>query len=413
MNANAGWTAAQIGYCSNVHPAHDLAGLRASIEQHFQGVRQRRGLSVQESGLWISAHAAAELQEVSARAAFLTLLQAAGLRLTSLNGFPYGPFHQDAVKAGVYLPDWSDPKRLEYSRQLAQILAAALPQDRSQGVISTVPLGYAADWSSAQQRRAEQLLRQLTESLAELRRETGKKILFCLEMEPDCVLENTAQAIAFFRRWQAMDPHHEHLALCFDVCHQAVVFEHCYQSLDMLRQAQVPVGKIQLSNALICRPPLQDDNRREHVLEALAGFAETTYLHQVKARDAQGRLLAWPDLPAALYPPGKELMQCPELRIHFHVPLFSKRLLLPELSGSQNALSQTFDYLADHPEFRPVLEVETYSWTVLPPQLRPDSEQALIQGIAAELQWVEEQLLHRRLLHPQSQAREAFVDAIP
>ncbi|TNF84778.1 sugar phosphate isomerase/epimerase [Pseudomonas sp. ICMP22404] len=408
MNAGTGWQAGQVGYCSNVHPTRDLAGLRSSIEQHFKGVRTLRRLDEQDSGLWISALAAAELQQTSARAAFLDLLRCSGLRLTSLNGFPYGQFHQGAVKAEVYLPSWADPKRLVYSLNLARILAEALPVDCHQGVISTVPLGYAAHWNAILHRRAEHQLRQLTASLHRLHQETGKKIVFCLEMEPDCVLEHTDQAIAFFHRLQASDPHHDHLALCFDVCHQAVVFEDCYQSLDKLRQARVPVGKIQLSNALICQLP-QDVERREQVLKTLGDFAEATYLHQVKARDGQDRLAAWADLPAALDECANTPGHHPELRIHFHIPLFSDHLLLPELSGSQIALAQTFDFLAGHEDFRPVLEVETYSWGVLPEQLRPTTAHAQLQGIARELRWVEEQLRHRHLLQPQ--AREAYANA--
>lgn len=408
MNVDTGWHAAQVGYCSNVHPTPDLATLRSSIVEHFQGVRRLRGLDQQDSGLWISAFAARELQQASARTDFLRLLQHSGLRLTSLNGFPYGQFHQGAVKAEVYLPHWADSRRLEYSLNLARVLAEALPSDCSQGAISTVPLGYAAHWNGNLQQRAEHQLRQLTASLARLYLETGKKIVFCLEMEPDCVLENTEQAIAFFHRLQARDPHHEHLALCFDVCHQAVVFEDCYQSLDRLRQARVPVGKIQLSNALICRLP-QAQDRRKHVLDALGDFVETTYLHQVKARDAQARLRGWTDLPVALDECASSPERHAELRIHFHIPLFSEHLLLPELSGSQDALSRTFDFLADHADFRPVLEVETYSWGVLPASLRPTTAVAQLQGIARELHWVEEQLQCRHLLY--SQAWEAYANA--
>lgn len=410
MNAGMGWTPGQIGYCSNVHPTRDLAGLQSSIEQHFQGVRTLRGLQAQDSGLWISALAESKLQQKSARSAFLSLLQRSGLRLTSLNGFPYGQFHDRAVKAEVYLPSWAEPKRLAYSLNLAHILAQGLPPDCHQGVISSVPLGYTATWNPTLQQRAEYQLRELTASLAQLHRESGKKIVFCLEMEPDCVLETTDQAIAFFRRWQTTDPNHAYLALCFDVCHQAVMFEDCYQSLEKLRQARVPIGKIQLSNALICRLPCDDDKRREQVLKTLSDFCETTYLHQVKARDAQGQLQAWADLPAALVDCAKHPQRYPELRIHFHIPLFSEQLLLPELSGSQIALSQTFDFLASHEDFRPVLEVETYSWGVLPTQLRPTTESAQLQGIAAELHWVEDQLRQRRLLQPQAQ--EAYADAL-
>lgn len=392
------WTAAQVGYCSNVHPTRDLVGLHSSIERHFQGVRRLRGLPEQDSGLWICAQAADQLQDASARRRFLALLQETGLRLTSLNGFPYGEFHQGAVKAEVYLPDWSMPQRLSYSLNLAHLLAQALPADCRQGVISTVPLGYAAGWSPALQQRAEEHLRQLTAGLARLHRECGRRVVFCLEMEPDCVLENTDQAIAFFSHWQASDPHHEYLALCFDVCHQAVMFEDCYRSLERLRQAGVPVGKIQLSNAMICRLPVDNPQRFSEVLGVLGEFSEATYLHQVKARDPQGRLSAWADLPAALADCASDPGRYTELRIHFHVPLFSEQLLLPELSASQVALGQTFDYLAAHHDLHPVLEVETYSWGVLPAQLRPADEQAQLRGIAAELHWVEAQLRQRRLL---------------
>lgn len=411
MSTAVGWTPGQVGYCSNVHPTRDLAGLRASITRHFQGVRQLRGLQEQDSGLWICAKAANELQEASARVQFLELLRETGLRLTSLNGFPYGEFHAGAVKAEVYLPDWSMPERLAYSLDLARILAQALPQDCAQGVISTVPLGYAAGWSPVLQERAELHLRQLTAGLAQLHRETGRKVVFCLEMEPDCVLENTSQAIDFFRHWQASDPHHGYLALCFDVCHQAVMFEDCYRALGQLRQAGVPIGKIQLSNAMICRLPAEDDQRYRQILEVLEEFCEATYLHQVKARDSEGRLKAWPDLPAALDDCATHPGRYPELRIHFHVPLFSEHLLLPELSGSQVALGQTFDFLAAHDDLRPVLEVETYSWGVLPASLRPMGEQAQLQGIRAELQWVETCLLQRRLLC--AHVQEACADACP
>lgn len=407
MSGRTGWSAAQLGYCGNVHPAPDLAALRASIREQFQEVRRQRGLAVQDSGLWISARAAAELQEPQAREAFLDLLHECGVRLTSLNGFPYGQFHEGAVKAEVYRPTWAEPQRLEYSLQLAHLLAAALPLDCHQGVISSVPLGYAATWDPAQQQQAEQQLCQLTAELASLHRQSGKKIQLCLEMEPDCVLENTEQAIAFFRHWRSVDPHHGYLALCFDVCHQAVMFEDCYQALQHLLEARVPVGKIQLSNALVCQLSFADRQRREQVLQALGNFVEATYLHQVKARDAEGQLLAWADLPAALQAAPAVQGHCPQLRIHFHVPLFSEQFLLAELHGSQQALLQTFDFLAEHPHFQPVLEVETYSWNVLPGALRPDTQQALLRGIAAELQWVEGQLRQRQLLRAQSSALEA------
>ena len=137
MSARAGWSAAQVGYCSNVHPARSVADLQASIQQHFQGVRRQRGLAVQDSGLWISAQAAGELQQPAAREAFLGLLHDCGLRLTSLNGFPYGQFHQGAVKAEVYRPTWAEPQRLEYSLQLAELRNEAPRPDGPAGFMKS------------------------------------------------------------------------------------------------------------------------------------------------------------------------------------------------------------------------------------------------------------------------------------
>ncbi|MCU9529522.1 metabolite traffic protein EboE [Pseudomonas mosselii] len=410
MTLGLGWTAAQLGYCANVHPARDLPALRVAIDRHFQGVRRLRGLDQQDSGLWISAAAATELREPPKRRAFFDLLRRSGLCLTSLNGFPYGQFHEGTVKAAVYLPSWAEPQRLAYSLDLARLLAEALPSACPQGAISSVPLGYAAHWNPTLQHQAEEHLRQLTAALARLHQETGKRIVMCLEMEPDCVLQTTDQAIAFFHHWQASDPHHEYLALCFDVCHQAVMFEDCRQSLESLRQAGVPIGKIQLSNAMICRLPTDDPSRCVQVLDVLGSFAEATYLHQVQARDVRGRIQCWADLPAALAACASQPGRYPELRVHFHIPLFSEHLLLPELGGSQMALAQTFDFLAAHEDVRPVLEVETYSWGVLPAPVRPSDEQAQHRGIRDELRWVEEQLRQRRLLQPQ--AREVHADAL-
>ena len=61
----------------------------------------------------------------------------------TINGFPYGTFHDTRVKEAVYLPDWRDPERLRYTNQLADLLAQLLPDDPAiEGSISTVPGAY-------------------------------------------------------------------------------------------------------------------------------------------------------------------------------------------------------------------------------------------------------------------------------
>ncbi len=392
------WHPSELGYCSNVHSGESLSEVIANFGRFIAPVRQKQQLEQLDAGLWLSAATAAELQQAAALLLFQQQLKHHGIRLTSLNGFPFGDFHQAKVKTCAYLPDWSTPERLSYSKQLATILASCLPDDCSQGVISTVPLGYQAHWTTEKQQQAEQQLLQLTHYLAELKATTGKHILFCLEMEPDCVLQTTAQSLAFFHHWQRLDPNQQFLGLCFDVCHQAVLHENCYQSLADLHQAGISIGKIQLSSALVLKLDKLNWARRSEVLAVLADFAESTYLHQAKALSTDGQLQHWADLPDALWRPDQWLEHYKELRVHFHLPLFHQQLLLPELSGSQAALQQCFDFLRDHKDCHPVLEVETYSWNVLPQALRPEGETALIAGIAQELNWVLQQLRQRQLL---------------
>src|SRR5581483_695 len=89
-------------------------------------------------GLRLSAAAAEELAAPTALADFRRLLDAHGLYVFTLNGFPYGAFSGTRVKERVYLPDWREPARAAYTRQLADILAALLP-DGVDGSVSTVP----------------------------------------------------------------------------------------------------------------------------------------------------------------------------------------------------------------------------------------------------------------------------------
>ena len=55
-------------------------------------------------------------------------LDAEGLYVFTINGFPYGAFHGQRVKEEVYLPDWRDEERLRYTDSLAWLLADLLPE---------------------------------------------------------------------------------------------------------------------------------------------------------------------------------------------------------------------------------------------------------------------------------------------
>ncbi|MCM0150096.1 metabolite traffic protein EboE [Photobacterium galatheae] len=396
------WHPSELAYCSNLHPGETLADVEANLSRFFSPVMAKRGQTQMSSGLWLSAGAASELQRPEALQHFRQCLQRNGVSLTTLNGFPYGNFHQGEVKEDVYLPDWSDPRRLIYTCQLAVILASCLPHHVTMGAISTLPLGYRQHWRDDKHLKAIEHLIWLNEELAVLKALEGRHIQVCLEMEPDCVLESTTQMIDFFGELtQANGGYPEHLGVCFDVCHQGVMYEDAYDSLRRLTEAGIYIGKIQISNAFevdtqALLDPLSD------LPDVLTLFAEARYLHQVKARHTDGRLNAMPDLSgalSALYAPGSELAETENWRVHFHVPLDMSQWIHPAMTSLHDTLESVFQFLSDYRyQIKPWLEVETYSWLVLPADLQPQNDHELIDGIVKELSWLEHRLRDRGLL---------------
>ncbi|TPW14018.1 MAG: hypothetical protein FD130_1459 [Halothiobacillaceae bacterium] len=393
------WQSAEIGYCSNVHPTESFAALSQAIQHPINAVRVARGLSHMATGLWISAEAATEIvTQPHQQRLFTTLLAEANLDLITLNGFPYGDFHGTCVKASVYTPDWSDPRRYHYTCQLAQLLAQQLSLSANEGTLSTLPLGYRPSWSSDKQELALRHITQLALYLHRLKQETGRHIRVCFEMEPGCVLEQTQEALLFFRSQLpavAQQQHiaetllQAHLGICYDVCHQAVMFEQATESLGTLTAANITIGKIQLSSALHIERPDQ-----AHAL--LARYAEPRYLHQVRSKTDANIVQGVMDLPEALAHNG--LPSDAPWRIHFHIPIHATQLDDERLTTTQAEICAVFDFLAKNPEIRPHLEVETYTWQVLPLAFAINDEYDLTRGIHAELQWVEEQLQQRGLL---------------
>ncbi|MBD8513765.1 metabolite traffic protein EboE [Photobacterium sp. CAU 1568] len=397
------WRRSELTYCSNLHPGEQLADVEENLARYFSRVMARRALSEMASGLWLSAAAASTLQLPESLKAFRETLQRHGVVLTSLNGFPYGNFHQTKVKEAVYLPDWSEPDRLNYTCQLGVVLASCLPESVAQGTISTLPLGYRHRWSEEKQQRSiEQLLR-LNAELAVLKELEGKHIMVCLEMEPDCVLETTSQLIAFFSALTAANGGYPaHLGVCFDVCHQGVMYEDSYDALRRITEAGITIGKIQISNAFeVDMQSLQDPVSDVH--ELLVEFAEARYLHQVKACRPDGKIIAVPDLSEALasmYMARTGLNDTTSWRVHFHIPLSFSSCIHPAIKPLHGTLNGVFQFLADYPDVvKPCLEVETYTWDVLPAALQPQDDDALIDGITGELHWLEQQLADRGLLH--------------
>jgi sugar phosphate isomerase/epimerase len=358
-----------LAYCSNVHPADDLDGVSAQLERYAARVRERLGTRVLGVGLWVAAPALADAAAAQRLRAQLARL---GLEVVTLNGFPYRAFHAPVVKLEVYRPAWTDPARRDYTLGLARLLAGLLPDDVEEGSISTVPLGWRTGWDAAADAAARTALGEVADGLERLHAETGKRIRVALEPEPGCEIETVAKAAEFLG---TMAP--EWLGLCLDACHLAVQFEEPRVALAQLEAAGVPVVKAQVSSALRVPEPDTDAAR-----DLLGGFAEPKFLHQVRER-VNGHVAGTDDLDDAL---AGGLPARHEWRVHFHVPVHTaEHTTQAELDATLASLVGGPRSLTRH------LEVETYTWGVLPGA--PSGDDALVEGLAAELQWTRDRLV--------------------
>ena len=189
----------QIGYCTNVHAGADLETTRANLQQHAVAVKQKFSpdgpLGI---GLWLSANTARTLREGERIRDFAAWLTAVGLAPFTLNGFPYGDFHQPVVKHEVYKPTWSEPSRVDYTLDLIEILDGLLPPGM-EGSISTLPIQWGKPSPSSEQLSAAAAnLRKVADRLAWLEEERGRLIYLCLEPEPGCVLDQAQDVVEFF-----------------------------------------------------------------------------------------------------------------------------------------------------------------------------------------------------------------------
>ncbi|MEU5952793.1 metabolite traffic protein EboE [Streptomyces sp. NPDC047525] len=361
-----------LAYCTNVHPAETLDGVLAQLRDHCEPVRKRLGRDRLGIGLWLAKDAAhALVTDPAALRGLRTELDRRGLEVVTLNGFPYEGFGAEEVKYRVYKPDWTDPERLSHTTDLARLLAALLPDDVAEGTISTLPLAWRTPFDTTHAEAARAALTALAQRLDALAELTGKSIRIGLEPEPGCTVETTGDAIAPLTAIG-----HDRIGVCVDTCHLATSFEDPHTALDALAAAGIPVVKSQLSAALHAEDP-----HLPGVREALAAFDEPRFLHQTRTRTAAG-LRGTDDLGESLA--GDALPETAPWRAHFHVPLHAPPA--PPLTSTLPVLKDTLAHLVGGPEPRTRhLEVETYTWQALPPELRPRSRPQLADGIAAEL----------------------------
>lgn len=385
----------QITYCLNIHPTQTWDEVRTALTGPVRAVKAALSPDAPFAvGLRLSAEAAQALASPEARVELAALLDRERYSAISVNGFPYGPFHGTPVKEEAYQPDWRSEERLVYTQALADLMASITPAGEYVS-LSTVPGTFKPLSVGAEAHMAENLLRAVSHCVA-LKQRTAVSVAIALEPEPFCFLETIAETITYFEQYlysygavrrlaelsglSAKDAESalpEHLGVCYDVCHAAVEFEDPVVSVNALRDAGIPVHKLQLSTAL--RIAEVDAEARA----ALAAFNESTYLHQVVARGEHG-LARYADLPEALARGAASDGE--EWRIHFHVPIFAQSLGV--LGTTQTFLEEILELHRCEP-ISAHLEVETYSWNVLPETLR---HERIEDAVVHELRWVLERL---------------------
>jgi hypothetical protein len=394
-----------LTYCSNIHPGESWKETFENLEKYIPEIKENLKTAAPFAiGLRLSNDASLDLQDQEKLAAFKKWLDDHHCYIFTFNGFPYGSFHREVVKDDVHAPDWTTADRKAYTFRLFDILAFLL-RDGMDGGISTSPLSYRhwhpqpKDWEYAMTKSTEQIV-EVALRLYEIKQSQGKTLHLDIEPEPDGMLENCQETVDFYSKWllpmgipKLMDQFglsetdaayalKDHIRICYDVCHFAVVYEDHEQVFKAFEKEGIKIGKIQISAAL--KVPIPSAIKEKMAVEKiLFPFVESTYLHQVVGRNSANQLHAYRDLPDALVSLA-ETKQV-EWRIHFHVPIFLDTY--GQLSSTQEDIVTVLNLIKEK-SVTPHLEIETYTWEVLP----EDIHLTLGESISRELQWTIEKM---------------------
>jgi hypothetical protein len=396
----------QLTYCTNIHPGESWGDHFAALRTHIPAIKAKVSPDKPFGiGLRVSNLASLELSKEATLLEFKAWLKEQNCYVFTMNGFPYGGFHGVVVKDQVHTPDWTTADRVAYTIRLFRLMAALLPEGMEGGV-STPPLSYKYWHTRCEEERGSIMeaatfnMLLVVEQLIRIHRGGGPLLHLDVEPEPDGLLENTKEYIDWYFQYllaagvpfimekfevsetTAVNLLKTHVQLCYDVCHFALVYETPQRVLERLQHYGLKVGRLQISAALKAAMPKPGADR-EKVIAAFRTFNEPVYLHQVIARKEDGSLLHYPDLPEALA--DAENPEVQEWRSHFHVPVFIEDFGV--LSSTREDIVQALARQRTRP-FTAHLEVETYTWEVLPPALKVD----IAQSVSRELGWILQQL---------------------
>ncbi|WOK08941.1 metabolite traffic protein EboE [Imperialibacter roseus] len=392
-----------LTYCSNIHAGESWADHFAALRKFIPSVKvkcspdQPFGI-----GLRLSNEASIDLAKEGALVEFKDWLSTSDCYVFTMNGFPYGGFHNTRVKEQVHAPDWTTNDRVNYTTRLFDILSQLLPAGM-EGGISTSPLTYRY-WHKPEELHnvfevATMKMIEVAKHLKRLHDTTGQLLHLDIEPEPDGLLESGPEFIDWYKKYllplgvaelqkefdlsvaEAEATIKRHVQLCYDVCHFAVGYENHQEVVNKLSALGIKTGKIQISAAL--KAPMASGESRNPVIAAFKGFNESTYLHQVVARTQSDGFKRYPDLPEALADADNQDIK--EWRSHFHVPLFVEDYGV--LKSTQEDIVKVLDLQKTKP-FTHHLEIETYTWEVLPDGLKLPIDESIVR----EMKWVINQL---------------------
>lgn len=394
-----------LTYCTNIHPGESWDETFSNLKKYIPQIKSEVSPDATFGiGLRLSDKASKSILEDDNLSDFKSWLAENNCYVFTFNGFPFGGFHHQSVKDQVHHPDWTTNDRLDYTLRLFDILSGLLPEGIDGG-ISTSPLSYKY-WEPARTNKAEVLqkatlhIAKIAERLYNIQQDKDQILHLDIEPEPDGLLENTREVIDWYKEWlipqgtkylkeqlnisgaEAASCLKNHIRLCYDVCHFAIVYERPREVFSLLEAEGIKIGKIQISAAL--KANLSENlEQRKSVHTALSPFVESTYLHQVVERSSKGKLTHYPDLPQALE--NLNLPGAGEWRTHFHVPVFVANY--GQLESTQEDILEVFEYIKKK-DITHHLEVETYTWEVLP----DDIQLEIVDSIVRELQWVQKNI---------------------
>lgn len=380
-----------LGYCTNIHRGESWDETWRTLRDYTMRVRDRVAKGKPYGiGLRLGERAARELAQPCQLAEFQEWLEANDSYVFTINGFPYGAFHGTRVKEQVFKPDWKTKERLDYTCLLFDLLSKLLPKGIS-GSVSTLPgshkeFGIGMDELDA----IFANLKACSEHIQRLCDATGQDLHLGLEPEPLGLFETSGETLKFFGLYFDRYPKDrtflQRVGLNYDCCHLAIEFEEAQEALERISSSGIRLSKLHLSSALRFQPT--PENR-----ERLRGFDEPVYFHQVVIREGDTPLRRFRDIPEALDMASRMPHEIgDEWRVHFHIPLHAQ----PSggFHDTKDHLLGALDWLGKNPAKCQHLEMETYTWEVLPENLRTGD---VVDQLCAEYDWTLAQMRERGL----------------